>query len=408
MNPELFDVVIIGAGPSGASAGIKLSGSGLKVAIIDKDTFPRDKICGDALSPDILNQLKWIDPDLRSRLDNAVRKLDCTGVRLFSPDNQSAIISLPEYVETNHGYVMRRKDFDQILISFLKEKDDIYYSEGEKVTAILQTKEYIEVETEKRLIQTKILIGADGAHSMVTKTLLGRVKIDKKHYAGALRVYYKNVKNLNPQHIELHFQKEILPGYLWVFPLSENEANVGIGMLSAEASRKNANLKELLTEAIQAHPNLRERFSEAEPLEKYKGFGLPLGGKRINLSGDRFLVVGDAASVIDPLTGEGVANAIRSGRFAADHVIKAFESNDFSASFNKKYDRRLYGAIMKELKVSRQFQILAKYPWILNMLVRKLNKSEAYRQYVSDQSGIFQLNSNWKMFKFVLRFLFGK
>ncbi len=405
---EEFDVVIIGAGPSGASSAIKLSGSGLKVSIIDRDTFPRDKICGDALSPDILNQLKWIDPELRERLDNAARKLECTGVKLFSPDNGSAIIALPEYVETNHGYVMRRKDFDQVLISFLKEKKDITFYEGEKVNEVTKSPECIEIVSQKRKIRTKMLIGADGAHSMVTKSLLGRVKIDKKHYAGALRVYYKNVQNLDPQHIELHFQKDILPGYLWVFPLSENEANVGIGMLSSTASKKNANLKELLYEAIRNHPNLKDRFADAEPLEKYKGFGLPLGGKKIPLSGERFLVVGDAASVIDPLTGEGVANAIRSGRFAADHVINALEANDFSATFNKRYDKRLYGAIMNELKVSRQFQIMAKYPWILNMLVKKLNKSEAYRQYVSDQSGIFQLNSGWKMFKFVMRFLFGK
>ena len=127
--------------------------------------------------------------------------------------------------------------------------------------------------------------------------------------------------------IELYFFKDFVPGYLWVFPLPNNEANVGIGLLSSFISKKSVNLKEIFQKQLKEHPAFQERFKDAVPIETIKGYGLPLGSAMKQISGNRFLLLGDAASLIDPFSGEGIANGIRSGRLAADVVKEAMTKN---------------------------------------------------------------------------------
>jgi flavin-dependent dehydrogenase len=110
-------------------------------------------------------------------------------------------------------------------------------------------------------------------------------------------------------YIELHFLKDFLPGYLWIFPLPNGLCNVGAGILSSHASRNHINLRDRLMRAIRNHPDLSSRFTNAEMIGKVEGWGLPLGSKRRRLSGDNFLLTGDAASLIDPFTGEGISNS---------------------------------------------------------------------------------------------------
>ena len=95
--------------------------------------------------------------------------------------------------------------------------------------------------------------------------------------------------------------------------MNDGKANVGIGMLSSHISQKKINLKVVLQKLIETHPQLKDRFINAKALESIKGFGLPLGSKKRRLSGDRYVLTGDAASLIDPFSGEGIGNAIRSG-----------------------------------------------------------------------------------------------
>jgi flavin-dependent dehydrogenase len=155
---------------------------------------------------------------------------------------------------------------------------------------------------------------------------------------------------------------------------------VGIGMLSSVVSKKRINLKTILKALIENNPHLNDRFKNAKPLEVAKGYGLPLGSKKRKISGDRFLLLGDAASLIDPFTGEGIGNAIRSGRVAADHIVKALKVNDFSGSFNTAYDDEIYRKMWPELRVSRALQNLCRYPRLFNSVVRKANKS----RYIHD------------------------
>jgi flavin-dependent dehydrogenase len=118
------------------------------------------------------------------------------------------------------------------------------------------------------------------------------------------------------------------------------------------------------------------------PLETIKGYGLPLGSKKRNLSGAKFLLAGDAAALIDPFSGEGIANAIRSGRIAAEHVIKCFEQNNFSAAFNKAYDREIYHRMWKEFKISRTLQNLVRYPILFNYVIKKARQSKYLQKFL--------------------------
>ena len=218
-------------------------------------------------------------------------------------------------------------------------------------------------------------MGADGAHSVIAKQL-SQIKVDKEHYSAGLRVYYRGVTHLHPENfIELHFFQDILPGYLWIFPLPNNHANVGLGMLSSVVSARKLNLKAILERLLQNDPALASRFKNAQARESIKGFGLRLGSKKRPLSGNRFLLAGDAAALIDPFSGEGIGNAIRSGRVAAEHIIKCFAQSDFSVEFNKAYDQEIYRRMWKELKISRTLQLLCKYPGLFNFIIKKASRS---------------------------------
>ncbi len=382
MSEKVFDVVIVGAGPAGSSCAIKLANSGLKVALLDKASFPRDKTCGDALSVDVVNQLPMLSENLASAFNKMQDKIASYGVKIFSPDHNHIDIPFIYKGSKSHGYISTRMSFDNLLFSEAKQTNNVSVYENCTVSVI-------EVKDNKNIIQTTtgtfeaaIVVGADGAHSIVSK-YLGDIKVEKNHYSAGLRVYYENVASFHEENfIELHFFKDILPGYLWIFPLADNKANVGIGMLSSTVSKKKVNLKETLTKLLQTHPHLVDRFKDAKALETIKGYGLPLGSKKRNLSGERFLLTGDAAALIDPFSGEGIANAIRSGRVAADHLIACFKEQNFSAAFNKAYDKEIYRRMWNEFKISRTLQNVVRYPRLFNFVIKKARQSKYLQKFL--------------------------
>lgn len=384
MNHQTYDVVIVGAGPSGCACAFMLRNSGLRVAILDKSKFPRDKICGDALSADVINQLQLMDETLLSDFHRYERKQPSDGVRFFAPNGQCLDISFTSKIRSSSaGYISKRIDFDDFLFQKLKDCSQIDVFENQKVMAVQSSKKGIDLKTETDIFKAKMVLGADGAHSIINKSL-GNNTLDKNHHCAGLRQYYQNVTGFTGKgRIELHFYKDILPGYFWIFPLPNNQANVGLGMLSSEISKRNVNLKQELEDIIHKHPNIKNRFRDATALESVKGFGLPIGSKKKQLSGDRFLLLGDAANLIDPFTGEGIGNAIRSGRVAAKHLIAAFAKSRFDAKFNKRYDQEIYKRMWNELRIGRGLQRLLKYPRLFNAVVKRANRNPSLKLLLS-------------------------
>jgi geranylgeranyl reductase family protein len=403
-----FDLIIVGAGPAGFACAYQLRNKDLKIAIIDQASFPRDKICGDALSADVVNQLYRMDEALGSKFEDFAKKIDSNGIRFVAPNH--SVIDI-KYQNPNHGnaagYISKRTDFDHFLFKEIENQANIDVFQDEKVLDIKNLADKVELRTDKRQLTAQMMIGADGAHSIVNSKL-GSIQVEKDHYCAGLRQYYEGVTGFDKNRsIELHFYEELLPGYFWIFPLPYGQANVGLGMLSSEVSKKKLNLKEELNQLIQSKPVLKKRFQYATALEKPQGFGLPIGSKKRSISGHRFLLLGDAASLIDPFTGEGIGNALRSGRIGADHIIKAFNNHNFTSDFNQQYDRLIYHKMWSELKISRKLQKLLKYPKLFNFVVKKANRNSSVRTLLTSMLDNIDLKKELVKPGFYFKLLFG-
>lgn len=378
-----YDVLIIGAGPAGSTCATMLAQQGFSVGLVDKSGFPRDKVCGDALSLDVVNQLPKVSPDLASEFHQLSTKMPSYGVTIGAPNEKTVQVPFYYQGEPDCGYLLPRYDFDNLLYQHAARYDAVDSFLESPVTHIAQSADGVQVSTRHEELRGTAIVGADGANSVVNR-YLGTNTMERSAHSAGLRVYYEGVQHFSEgQYIELYFFKDILPGYLWVFPLTNNRANVGIGVLSSAINRHKLNLKAKIHELLTEHPSLKDRFANARALEKPKGMGLPLGSKERQLSGAHFLLTGDAAGLIDPFSGEGIGNAIRSGRTAANRLAEAFREQDFSATFLRQYDQRIYGQMKKEFKVSHTIQRLSAYPWIFNFVTNKARQSQSLRLYLS-------------------------
>ncbi len=370
------DICILGAGPGGASAALQFDNIGLPCTLVDKAMFPRDKICGDALSGKVSSILNRIDPNIIGGFQKEKQlQVDSWGIRFTAPNLKS--LDVPFKLNFNRdedsapGFISKRLDFDNYLVEQVKKRKQIEFFEGTEMTDFEEHKDYIILTSKDKSlsIKTKILLVADGAHSRFARHHAG-IEMELNHHSAGLRAYYKGVKQMDENNfIELIFLKELLPGYFWIFPLPNGHANVGLGMLSKTVSKKRLNLKQIMMELIETHPYLKHRFEDAEMVDKIRGYGLPLGSKKRSISGNRYMLLGDAGSLIDPFSGEGIGNALYCGFYAANHAKKCFDANNFSADFMKGYDKDIQRVMGQELSLSRKMQLALRFPWLFNLVV---------------------------------------
>ena len=385
------DIVIIGAGPAGCSTSLFLAKNKIPHTIIDKAIFPRDKVCGDALSGKVVYVMKQLNPEMIDDYNNNSNQfMPSWGVKFVAPNGKSIDIPFKSDVskETHApGFISKRIDFDASLFNKL-DKNYANVLDGTELLDVIKTNDEITIQLKNNIESfeiknIKMLIGAEGDRSLVAKKL-SAIKKDNDHYCAGIRAYYEGVTELHDQNfIELHFLEELLPGYFWIFPLPNGQANVGAGMLSSSVSAKKVNLKEDMLRAIANNPKIKHRFANAKLVNNIQGWGLPLGSKKRVISGNNFLLTGDAASLIDPFTGEGIGNAMYSGMLAAAHIQNCIKQNNFSAEFNQTYDKAFYDRQWDELKLSHTMQKLCKYPWLFNFVVNKANKNKALRETIS-------------------------
>ncbi|MBS0025785.1 geranylgeranyl reductase family protein [Chitinophaga sp. 2R12] len=382
-------VCIIGAGPGGATAALQLAQLGIECIVVDKAVFPRDKVCGDGLSGKVLTLLERIDKGIGERLQQAMFKMDSWGVTFVAPNRIGMDIPYrPNYQEdmTNpRGFVCKRIDFDNFLVDEMKRRSEIRLFEGVSIDKYELKADGYHLSSKDGSFRVKadIVIVANGAHSGFTKDVAG-IKMEPEHYVAGIRAYYKGISGLHQDNfIELHFLKNMLPGYLWIFPLPNGEANVGVGMLSNSARNKKINLKQLMLDTVATDPTMKDRFKNAELVGTIDGYGLPLGSKKRKLHGERYMLVGDAGYLIDPFTGEGIGNALYSGRIAAQQAAAAIAANDYSDQFFNTYDENVYRILGPELEVSTKLQKLIKYPWLFNMLMKMGARNKQLKDLMS-------------------------
>lgn len=409
------DVCILGAGPGGAAAALRLSRLGVPCLVVDKAVFPRDKVCGDGLSGKVSAILERIDPSVAEKLRRCDLKVDSWGVTFVAPNRIGIDIPLKADYELHRerpvGFVCRRIDFDDLLVRELRARPGVRLMEGLSIDDCRLEEDgwLLSEKGGKGLrIKAKVLIVANGANSSFTRVVAGHQLMPDHHYAG-VRSYYKGVKGCHREgFIELHFLKEVLPGYFWIFPLPDGRANVGLCMLSKEVARKKVNLRKLLMDTLAEDPVMRERFREAEPEGGIEGCGLPLGSRRLRLYGERYVLVGDAGHLIDPFTGEGIGNAMYSGFYAANRTAEALQKGDFSADSLDAYEKDVYRVLGQELDVSHRLQRMVRHPWLFNLLMRLGARNRELRDLMTCMFNDADLRNRFRDPRFYFRLLFGR
>jgi geranylgeranyl reductase family protein len=345
-----YDVIIVGAGPSGCAAAISLGRNGHRVLVVEKDRFPRGKVCGDGISPPALAALERLGILQEVMLKNPWK---IEGVELFSPAGQVVTASFSHLKGPYpFGLVIPRKEFDSLVFQEVRKNSNIEILENWEVKDFIDQDGVIkgikaQSEGQKREFLSESLVGADGAYSVVARKTVSR-KQNFQQGAFGIRAYFRGVRAL-AHRIEVHCDRSILPGYGWVFPTGEDSANVGVGIASRHLKEKN--IRSLFQTFVGGNPFVKERFQGARMVENsLQGGPIPLDSFFRRRSRKNVLLVGDAGGFTDVLTGEGIYFALRSGECAAEAIHSALSSPRGAEKAG-----RVYEGLWRNALPSREF-----------------------------------------------------
>ncbi len=333
--PPVFDVVIVGAGPSGATAAYYLSKSGVKVLLLDRQTFPRDKVCGDFVSPVSIKELQnmGITELEEFKQSNRVNK-----AAVFLNGEELIVAEMPGFEGlAKEGRVIPRKQLDNwILVAAKREGAKVI--EGALVTGFKVKPECVEVTArigeENRLFRAQLLIGADGTNSVIASILHGHPPLKANRTIG-VRAYFENVTG-STDRADMHFSNMSFPGYFWLFPVGNGQANVGVGIL-LETTPKSSQPKDLFYQLINSDPAIKNRLKDAKITGKLETWPINSYDPTQPLTADRVLLTGEAAGLVNAINGEGIQYALLSGKWAAQTASECIKVDDCSQNALSSY-----------------------------------------------------------------------
>jgi|TARA_B100002052_G_scaffold117232_1_gene107846 geranylgeranyl reductase family protein len=361
----LYDVLIIGAGPSGSNAAIsyKNLNPDLKVGLIDKSIFPRDKSCGDAIGPGVISALKRFNN--QHILDNEPQVVSTT---LYGPENIGIQNYIPEVKnkEDSIVYVIPRIDLDNRILNLAKDLDvDVF--EGYSFVSFekdLDNKLVVEIKNGDNITKlgAKILVGADGANSRVRKQLNVNTNSDW-HKAIAIRAYIDS-----PNYLEIFKERTLMfeinvsaeKGYAWAFPSKGNLLNIGIGVPLNIFKKEKLDINVLLQDFI---TQLTNRGVVVENIRDEKSYLLPFASSRPKFRNDiNVALIGDASSMINPMSGEGIFYGMEAGYLLAKNTYNLIDSPeltkgiaDYEKAFSKRFRKHYLSCALARLLLQSPF-----------------------------------------------------
>ncbi|XAS78179.1 geranylgeranyl reductase family protein [Dermatophilaceae bacterium Sec6.4] len=340
--PETADVIVVGAGPGGSSVAAYLSMAGLDVLLLEKTHFPREKICGDGLTPRAVRELVSLGipmPEDDGWIRNKGLRIIGGGMRLQLdwPDNAS----FPPY-----GLVRTRQDFDDILAKHAV-KHGAQLREGVNVIGPIRGSNGHIVGVDAKEMgrdgratgktmsyRAPLVIAADGNSSRLSLAM-GREKREDRPMGVAVRAYYTSPRH-DDDYLESWLElwskdkngkRVLLPGYGWIFGVGDGTSNVGLGILNTSSAFGKTDYKDVMRRWVATMPE-EWTYNEETITGPIRGAALPMGFNRQPHYADGLLLVGDAGGMVNPFNGEGIAYAMESARLASEVVAQAFARTD--------------------------------------------------------------------------------
>lgn len=310
------EILVVGGGPAGTAAAITLARAGHDVTLVDKATFPRDKCCGDGLTTGALRLLEELGFDPASV--PSWYSVDAAWVR--SPSGREVRFPMPP--DGIYAAVTPRTELDDALVQ-LARSTGVKVHDGHGVTGVTGNDQRSVVATVEGIgeVTARFLVAADGMWSPVRKAL----GVAEPGYLGewhAFRQYVSNVTGPAAERLYVWFEADLLPGYAWSFPLPGNRVNIGFGV-ERDGTRRIQDMKETWPDLLQ-RPHVREALGPDAVLEgRHLAWPIPGRIDRAVLARDRVLFVGDAACSADPMTGEGIGQALLTGILAGRAIDAA-------------------------------------------------------------------------------------
>jgi len=340
------DLAVVGAGPAGTAASVTAARAGLSVVLLDRATFPRDKCCGDGLTVGALRILDQLGLDPAA----VPSWTPVRGAVVSGPSGREVEFPLPDGPGV-FAVTARRVQLDDALVD-LARRAGATVIEDRAVTGVTQHDDSVELQSvDGPIVRASYVVAADGMWSSVRK-LLGVGPADYRGEWHAFRQYFCDVSRRAGRELRVWFEPDFLPGYAWSFPLGDGRANVGFG-IQRGSSYEVGDMKHLWPDIL-ARPTVRGFLGAgARPESPHKAWPIPARVDEMVLTHGRVLFVGDAAAATDPMTGEGIGQALATGTWAAEAILTSGDRPDPVAEVAAAYEAQVRRQLVPDHRLAR-------------------------------------------------------